>query len=386
MADKKIYTATDFSRYHSGEMNAAEMHALEKAALSDPFLADALEGYAYAETPADDLAALRQQITKKQAGAKVFFLSPRANNGWLRIAALLVIFAGAGYMFYRFNETAGHQEPLAKNTTDAATQPDWVLAGPPHIDATQPAAGKTHTDVSLPVASGKLTTAKTPPVILNLPKSVRRDESVTAAGQSAMTSPPPAPEDKQRYYVPEKELLKNIYDSIGQATSIAANGSIPAGIDRNAAVKMKSETRDVSAATGFSNVYKKETSRVTADEKKHIQLESDKDEEENRAALKAGVEEKGIVQPEYGKMEPIDSVVFNDYLAKNVKPVTDSAGTRYEGNVILSFTVNKSGRPENIKVDRSLCKACDEQALALLKNGPRWIYAQARRKIVVVNF
>jgi len=31
------------------------MHALEKAALDDPFLADALEGYLYTTTASDDI-------------------------------------------------------------------------------------------------------------------------------------------------------------------------------------------------------------------------------------------------------------------------------------------------------------------------------------------
>jgi len=38
------YTRGDLQRYLSGKMSAAEMHLLEKAALDDPFLADALEG------------------------------------------------------------------------------------------------------------------------------------------------------------------------------------------------------------------------------------------------------------------------------------------------------------------------------------------------------
>ena len=34
----------DIERYRKGELTPSEMHALEKKALSDPFLADALEG------------------------------------------------------------------------------------------------------------------------------------------------------------------------------------------------------------------------------------------------------------------------------------------------------------------------------------------------------
>jgi|GEM_PF-2043385 len=43
--EDKTYTRTDIENYLQGNMTAAEMHAIEKAALKDPFLADAMEGY-----------------------------------------------------------------------------------------------------------------------------------------------------------------------------------------------------------------------------------------------------------------------------------------------------------------------------------------------------
>ena len=42
------YSAADIQRYVQGKLSAAEMHAMEKAALDDPFLADAMEGYGLA--------------------------------------------------------------------------------------------------------------------------------------------------------------------------------------------------------------------------------------------------------------------------------------------------------------------------------------------------
>jgi len=39
------YSFEDIQRYLQGDMSAAEMHAIEKAALRDPFLADAIEGF-----------------------------------------------------------------------------------------------------------------------------------------------------------------------------------------------------------------------------------------------------------------------------------------------------------------------------------------------------
>ncbi len=46
MKDQKIYNAEDFFKYHNGEMSAVEMHQLEKAALTDSFLSNALDGFA----------------------------------------------------------------------------------------------------------------------------------------------------------------------------------------------------------------------------------------------------------------------------------------------------------------------------------------------------
>ncbi|MEI9808705.1 MAG: hypothetical protein WDO16_13070 [Bacteroidota bacterium] len=69
MADNnniKTFSAADIEKYHKGQLSPKEMHSLEKAALDDPFLADALEGYA---TPginvAADIAELKKRLSKK---------------------------------------------------------------------------------------------------------------------------------------------------------------------------------------------------------------------------------------------------------------------------------------------------------------------------------
>ena len=43
------YTLLDIEQYLQGKLSPAEMHALEKAAVQDPFLADAIEGYQSAD-------------------------------------------------------------------------------------------------------------------------------------------------------------------------------------------------------------------------------------------------------------------------------------------------------------------------------------------------
>jgi hypothetical protein len=144
MNEIKKYTTEDFARYHAGTMPAREMHALEKEALEDPFLEDALEGYSITSTPASDAAVLRERISDAVSAKKVFFLSPK--KGWWRIAALLVIMAGAGYLFLTVNNKVSEHNNLAKNEKVNQVNPgaDSVAGLPVSTDSA--AAGKVHLD------------------------------------------------------------------------------------------------------------------------------------------------------------------------------------------------------------------------------------------------
>ena len=71
----KIYTPADFERYHAGTMPANEMYELEKAALEDPFFADALEGYTYTSSFKNDVAELRERLNEKRKKKNGFSIS-----------------------------------------------------------------------------------------------------------------------------------------------------------------------------------------------------------------------------------------------------------------------------------------------------------------------
>ncbi len=73
MEENKKYSATDFARYYSGAMPPNEMHAIEKAALEDPFLADALEGYAYSIDAKKETDEIRIQLDEKRKQKKAIF-------------------------------------------------------------------------------------------------------------------------------------------------------------------------------------------------------------------------------------------------------------------------------------------------------------------------
>lgn len=135
------FTAADIERYHRGLLNAAEMHRMEKAALEDPFLADALEGYETSGIQAQaDLTDLQQRLAARiqESGDEKVIPISRAgsrNVPWMRAAAAVILIAGAGWLTYRFGfDTNNDKHNVVQNipakTDNTATQtPDSVSNG-----------------------------------------------------------------------------------------------------------------------------------------------------------------------------------------------------------------------------------------------------------------
>jgi TonB family protein len=104
MSDKEKninYTARDIEQYLAGNLSQQQMHAMEKAALDDPFLAEAMEGYEAVKDKEwnNHLVALREELSSKGAVAKVIPLHKSKNNWWKAAAAVLIIGTGAALPF-----------------------------------------------------------------------------------------------------------------------------------------------------------------------------------------------------------------------------------------------------------------------------------------------
>src|SRR5258705_8091530 len=99
------YSATDIEKYWKGQLSAAEQHAMEKAALDDPFLADAMDGYeekslAPAPVIASDINELKKRLAERIAEKKS---TPVIKFSWWKVAAVLIVFIGAGWLYISVN-------------------------------------------------------------------------------------------------------------------------------------------------------------------------------------------------------------------------------------------------------------------------------------------
>ncbi|MBX2944792.1 MAG: TonB family protein [Cyclobacteriaceae bacterium] len=142
--------SNDIARYLNGTMSSAERHAFEKKILSDPFLAEALEGaeqlpveeftedvrglneelvqpeYAeytdYAAAPAG--MASKSAAAPREARAEIQS-SPRTNR-WIffsRIAAGIVVVMVSGYLIWRSTQAIEKPSGLALDKTESAPAP-----------------------------------------------------------------------------------------------------------------------------------------------------------------------------------------------------------------------------------------------------------------------
>lgn len=114
-----IYTAEDIHRYFSGGMSADEMYAMDKAALNDPLLAEAMEGYhslpsfksesGYLDVQ-KQLDELKNRISGKTVSIKKY------NNNWWKVAAAVLLLIGTAFAFYKMTSSGNKENNLVAKT------------------------------------------------------------------------------------------------------------------------------------------------------------------------------------------------------------------------------------------------------------------------------
>lgn len=121
-----VYSAVDIKRYLSGAMSPAEMHAIEMAALDDPFLAEAMEGYEMLEEKdySNELLLLKKEFSNplQKTESPVILVRKAAVYKWWRAAAAIFIIGISAATAYLF--TTGKQDTEKEHTAkllDAVT-------------------------------------------------------------------------------------------------------------------------------------------------------------------------------------------------------------------------------------------------------------------------
>ena len=74
------------------------------------------------------------------------------------------------------------------------------------------------------------------------------------------------------------------------------------------------------------------------------------------------------------------------YIVKNLKYPEAAKEKGIEGRVFVSFIIEKDGSISNVKILRGIGGGCDEAAVEMIKNMPKWKPGTQRGKPVRVQF
>lgn len=365
----KKYNSIDFERYHSGNMPKDEMHALEKAALEDPFLADALEGYAYAENAEEELEEIKTRLNEKRKQKNVLPFFSRSYTSWWKIAAMFIVIAGAGYFFFLLNSQKDHsaavKEVAAKIESPTTVSPSKgdTAASEGNVAFKKPPKQKEKNSRVRPSATSVKSLAPGIEEAEQNAKTMRIEKSVATGRTETIVMS--ADKMKSKDIFSREPTEKSFFRSADTATSIIVAPTVDAADSSNmVALNQRNAALNEVVVTGYGTKRKKNMTETGELLGKVSGVEINA----SSAYLKDGKKK------------------FDEYIIDNAVPPLDSNGNKMAADILLSFTLNKKCRPSHIKVLESSCKPCQPEAIRLLKNGPVWVGKRGASGSVRIQF
>ncbi len=411
------YSVTDIERYLNGRMTSKEMHELERAALSDPFLADAIEGYREADMSLsykhlDEISAglLRQ----KKEESKVIPI-PVKNNGWWRIAASVILLAGVGMISWLLlkENTSAKQQELAQERKVVPASADSVKAeekqAPPAIaQHVQPVEqqrerreiANANEKVSERRKEAKALQAEAKSAEVAAEKEAAADVAATYEQKAEIDSNPSALAKRSEVPKALNAVAAGVERSFAPAVKnyvfkgrVSDNNQLPVP---NATVSLNNTNAGtVTDMDGnFAIISKDSLAKVSVSSfgyaNKEVELKPNTINAITISESAESLSETVVMDFVSKKMKAQDSLAspvvgwesFDKYVAEKMQKKYDSTSSLSDlnGDVMIEFLVNSKGNPYNFKVLKSLNEDADKKAVEIIKDGPAWTTDAKRKK------
>lgn len=372
------------SDYIQGLRKGKEAHRLEKESMKDPFLADAIDGYNQVEGNHEQrIEQLRIQISAR---------STKKRNTYAiiwSVAACLVIGFGISSYFLFLKETPEPVIPIIPQKEIALVPTKTKTDSTPISPVSTKQADKK--DI---IAKSRTTISKPPSApITTMPMEEETSDQMVAATDEEviMTTGASDPESVKKMriakmaVIPTNDIIKGkVTDQKGEpliGASVMYKGTnIGTVTDVNGEFSLlkKAENKQLTAQyIGYDPV------EVPVDTSRTMLIAMNEDQKglSEVVVVGHGVNKKAnkdnTPQPVDGKRK------YLKYLKKNLVRPTDETCAQVKGKVVLTFLVNKDGRPFHIKVKKSLCESSDKEAIRLVQEGPDWTYGNKQAEVTV---
>ncbi|HVI47093.1 MAG TPA: energy transducer TonB [Chitinophaga sp.] len=331
MPDKDAHKKTPVSaelirQYLAGELDDKAMHALERRALDDPFLAEALEGYAL---HAPDQRDIQEELTVLLADrvaprkAKVRTLYPRL----VAAAAILLLMSVGGWFLLREQRSAPPIAGIAPAPPSSTSNADSVV---------QPALREANTKSDKPQIAQSLPEKK-----VVVPADVKPAPAPLPATLSAPVNDQPLDKKMLRKSVPPPQAEESASVAV---SADAVNADNEKGI------------------AGFAPVQRNEVLAKDAAAPK-VQSYTAVHQQKVRVAVAERRPDSSLLAAPVGGFR-----AFYTYLNTH----TVNPDNRFNGDVRIAFTVMPDSSLQEFKVINGLNAACDAEAIRVIKEGPAW--------------
>jgi len=431
-----VYTAADIKKYLSGGMSNTDMYAIEKAALDDPFLAEAIEGYEGLEQKdwSRELAGLKQKLLQVENAPVVPLYQSSFTKWWKTAAAVLVIGCSVGVAFLFTNKkidtsiavtesrdlfdsittakkdtldiaavtaspavTSQHinaasstmknadsfKQPLLANLGTAENRNDDFVYRPP-IPAAEDynnASGRTETDESQKSTESVATVNKgiflnkqlNEANALNSDKDVRNQNNNAADNAKLQNNP------SNNYFNAQVVTADDKPVAFANVTVPKNNKPVYTDAQGNFKLPAADSTLNV-VVTSAGYEPKKYTLQNSAAQNKIVLQQNELATREISIGKKratAKIEMKRVADStlaaEADDAEPSGGwAEYNNYLHNNLVFPNSAIEKNIHGEVEVFIKLKSNGDISKVKVGKPLCPECDAEAIRLVKEGPKW--------------
>lgn len=382
----------DIERYLKGKMSPAEMYELEKEALNDFFLAEALEGatQAGAEIFLYDLQEMRSSFRRRVTKHK-----PQMISIWrwsLGIAAGLVLLAVTGiYVIININQQkaarlamkeqtretkpdSSQQQTITADSAEAAKQPG-KHSHRQKITGNPPGASRRRATRRNDVARSE---AK--PTVEHAARfeAQQRDTKATELQADELYEEIPAtqPVISEAPASPTTQIIRGKVTSQEDGTGMPGVNVLIKGTAfgtvTNQEGQFEIEVTGKDPTLVFAFIGYKPMEVPAADKKElNVQLKTDNVQLSEVVVTGSGAsqfkfKDVELAQPQGGRD------AFGDYLKDNVQYPQTALHNNVEGRVLVQFTVEADGQLKDFKVLKGIGAGCEEELIRLIKEGPLW--------------
>lgn len=391
--------------YIQGKRNGKEANRLEKEAMKDPFLADAMDGYQ--QTTGEHI----QRI--KELESQIATRSERKRRNtyaitWSITACLLLGIGISGYFIFLKKEVMNDNFVVQKTTIpkDTIRTTERELSTPtPPPSPIHPNRGKEAERID--ATSQKKTkeatgSAETPTIQVSKAKA-KAIKKVSPSHDSASYTeknhhmdiqqiPPQAVAQSSEHHIIRGKITDNKGEPLIGA-NITYIGKEEGGLisDINGEFLLPEQDRPDSISISYIG-FEKVTLPVDSNKTMLIAMnECDDSTLEEVVITGTGSSKKmtvtgaiSTVSIEELKRASTDSIPqpvigmerYKKYLRKNMVHPTDKDGKKIKGEVVVTFTVNLQGKPENITISKGLSLWANREAIRLVKEGPEWTHGR----------